>query len=96
MSRLACLALAPLLAFPAIVHAQVYDPTGIKRCFLDRYLACAEAPSDAARLDCFDTLLADIPAWLEATPRNSGKDGAPLLLNPRKMPKEQRSADEQD
>jgi hypothetical protein len=45
--------------------AQAQDPSGLKRAFLDRYLDCAEAPDDAARLACYDALLADIPAWLE-------------------------------
>ncbi|MFD1194185.1 hypothetical protein ACFQ3C_05850 [Seohaeicola saemankumensis] len=45
--------------------AQVTDPTGIKRAFLDRYLECAEAPDAGARLDCYDLLLLDIPAWLD-------------------------------
>jgi hypothetical protein len=50
---------------PMAAAAQAQDPTGIKRAFLDRYLDCAEAPGDAARLACYDALLADIPAWLD-------------------------------
>lgn len=53
---------------PASLLAQTADPTDVKRRFLDRYLDCAEAPSDAARLACFDRLLVDIPAWLNAPP----------------------------
>jgi hypothetical protein len=59
-----CLVGATTLA-PMAVAAQVQDSTGIKRAFLDRYLDCAEAPSAAARLECFDMLLIDIPAWLD-------------------------------
>lgn len=54
-----------LIAASGSVVAEVQDPTGIKRAFLDRYLDCAEAPGDAARLECYDALLLDIPAWLE-------------------------------
>lgn len=50
---------------PTAVAAQAQDSTGIKRAFLDRYLDCAEAPDAAARLECYDALLVDIPAWLE-------------------------------
>ena len=53
------------LTVPAAVAAQAQDSTGIKRAFLDRYLDCAEAPDAAARLECYDALLVDIPAWLE-------------------------------
>ncbi|OZB19870.1 MAG: hypothetical protein B7X55_02225 [Rhodobacterales bacterium 34-62-10] len=53
---------------PASLLAQTADPTELKRRFLDRYLDCAEAPSDAARLACFDRILIDIPAWLNASP----------------------------
>jgi hypothetical protein len=57
------------LCVPSLVTsasaAQAQDSTGIKRAFLDRYLDCAEAPDAAARLECFDALLLDIPAWLE-------------------------------
>lgn len=49
----------------SLAEAQVADPTGIKRAFLDRYLDCAEAPGAAARLECYDALLVDIPAWLD-------------------------------
>jgi hypothetical protein len=59
-----CLTCATTLA-PMAAAAQAQDPTGIKRAFLDRYLDCAEAPGDAARLACYDALLADIPAWLD-------------------------------
>ena len=59
-----CLVGATTLA-PMAVAAQAQDSTGIKRAFLDRYLDCAEAPSAAARLECFDMLLIDIPAWLD-------------------------------
>lgn len=54
-----------MLVNPASSVAQAADSTGIKRAFLDRYLDCAEAPSAAARLQCFDMLLIDIPAWLD-------------------------------
>jgi hypothetical protein len=50
---------------PTAVAAQAQDSTGIKRAFLDRYLDCAEAADAAARLECYDALLVDIPAWLE-------------------------------
>ena len=64
-----CLALviatAALVASPSLVLAQTQDQTGLKRAFLDRYLDCAEAHSDSARLACYDALLIDIPAWLE-------------------------------
>jgi hypothetical protein len=53
------------LAVPAAAAAQAQDSTGIKRAFLDRYLDCAEAPDAAARLECYDALLVDIPTWLE-------------------------------
>lgn len=46
------------------VAAQQSD---LQRAFLGRYLDCAEAPGDRARLACFDALLAEIPAWLDAT-----------------------------
>lgn len=59
------LAMAASLVSPHPVLAQAQDDTGIKRAFLDRYLDCAEAPDDASRLACYDTLLMDIPAWLE-------------------------------
>lgn len=72
--RRVCLVVALSSAVPALAAAQVYDPTGIKRCFLDRYLDCAEAPGAAARLECYDALLADIPAWLETKPQNSTND----------------------
>lgn len=72
--RRICLVVALSSAAPVIAAAQVYDPTGIKRCFLDRYLDCAEAPGEAARLECYDALLADIPAWLEAKPEKSTND----------------------
>ena len=54
-----------MLVVPNIVSAQAQDHKGIKRAFLDRYLDCAEAPDAAARLECYDALLVDIPAWLE-------------------------------
>lgn len=54
-----------LLLSASLAKSQVTDPTGIKRAFLDRYLDCAEAPNDATRLDCYDALLLDIPAWLD-------------------------------
>lgn len=54
-----------ILVNPVSPAAQAADSTGIKRAFLDRYLDCAEAPSPAARLECFDMLLIDIPAWLD-------------------------------
>jgi len=71
----------PALAFAAAallltadpLLAQAQDPTGIKRAFLDRYLDCAEAPGDAARLACYDALLLDIPAWLD-DPHDPGSD----------------------
>ena len=69
-----CLAFTLCFALPALAAAQIHDPTGIKRCFLDRYLDCAEAPGEAARLECYDALLADIPAWLEAKPEKSTND----------------------
>ncbi len=59
------LAVSISIAACGSVGAEVQDPTGIKRAFLDRYLACAEAPGDAARLECYDALLLDIPAWLD-------------------------------
>ncbi|MFU8882732.1 MAG: hypothetical protein ACNA7Q_10225 [Rhodobacterales bacterium] len=61
----AVIALA-LLQVPSLGIADIEDETGIKRAFLDRYLDCAEAPNDAARLACYDALLVDIPAWLDA------------------------------
>jgi len=61
-----CVAVLVLALAPALGAAQIEDDTGIKRAFLDRYLDCAEAPNDAARLDCYDALLVDIPAWLDA------------------------------
>ncbi|WP_375570436.1 hypothetical protein ABWH93_19555 [Seohaeicola saemankumensis] len=59
------LAVCFLITVSGSAGAEVQDPTGIKRAFLDRYLACAEAPGDAARLECYDALLMDIPAWLD-------------------------------
>ena len=94
-----CLSVAFCLMVPALSAAQVYDPTGIKRCFLDRYLDCAEAPDAAARLECYDALLADIPAWLEARPHKGAHDGtlgSALSPSPRHATKEQCSPDEQD
>lgn len=55
-----------IMVIPTFLSAQTADPTGLKRKFLDRYLDCAEAPNDTARLACFDRLLIDIPAWLDA------------------------------
>ena len=66
------LAVCILIAASGSVGAEVQDPTGIKRAFLDRYLACAEAPGDAARLDCYDALLMDIPAWLDDASKDTG------------------------
>lgn len=63
-AKLLGLILGTTLLAPMAAAAQAQDPTGLKRMFLDRYLDCAEAPDDAARLDCYDALLADIPAWL--------------------------------
>jgi hypothetical protein len=60
-----CLAVCVALATTNIASAQAQDSTGIKRAFLDRYLDCAEAPNAAARLECYDALLVDIPTWLE-------------------------------
>lgn len=59
------LAVGATLLAPGLLLAQVQDPTGIKRSFLDRYLDCAEAQGDVARLACYDALLLDIPTWLE-------------------------------
>jgi hypothetical protein len=67
------IASATLLLATGPLLAQAQDPTGIKRAFLDRYLDCAEAPGDAARLACYDALLIDIPAWLD-DPNASGDD----------------------
>jgi hypothetical protein len=53
------------LVNPASPVAQAADSAALKRSFLDRYLDCAEAPSARARLQCFDMLLIDIPAWLD-------------------------------
>ena len=61
-----CLAICVALATTTIALAQPQDSTGIKRAFLDRYLDCAEAPDAAARLECYDALLVDIPTWLES------------------------------
>lgn len=66
----AALVALALWAFTPVVPAaaaQVQDSSGLKRAFLDRYLDCAEAPGDAARLTCYDLLLKDIPAWLEGS-----------------------------
>ena len=52
------------LASPAAAQDQPSQDNRIKRAFLDRYLDCAEAPNAAARLRCYDDLLADIPDWL--------------------------------
>lgn len=91
-SLLVCLSIAFFVATPVIAYAQVADPTGIKRCFLDRYLDCAEAPSDAARLYCYDALLLDIPAWLEGLPKvrtDNGSFGSTLPRPFRNGAKEQ-------
>lgn len=68
------LALLTSVILPGCLIAQTQDDTGIKRAFLDRYLDCAEAPGDAARLACYDALLMDIPAWLDDP--NAPPDGS--------------------
>jgi len=61
-----CVVLSPISnVVPIASAAQAQDSIGIKRAFLDRYLDCAEAPDASARLECYDALLVDIPAWLE-------------------------------
>lgn len=52
------------------------DSVDLRRAFLERYLDCAEAHSDAARLRCYDDLLADIPDWLDAF-ETAGIEGEP-------------------
>lgn len=54
-----------LITAPLASTAQTAAPADTKRAFLDRYLSCAEAPGDAARLACYDQLLLDIPAWID-------------------------------
>jgi len=54
-----------VLVNPASPVAQAADSAALKRSFLDRYLDCAEAPNAQARLQCYDMLLIDIPAWLD-------------------------------
>lgn len=65
VARSLALVICAAMMFPTFPQAQTEDPTGVKRAFLDRYLDCAEAPDAATRLDCYDALLVDIPAWLE-------------------------------
>lgn len=64
-TRCLALVICAAMMIPTFPQAQTEDPTGVKRAFLDRYLDCAEAPEAATRLDCYDALLVDIPAWLE-------------------------------
>ena len=54
-----------LMTAPLALTAQTSGTADTKRAFLDRYLSCAEAPGDAARLTCYDQLLLDIPAWID-------------------------------
>ena len=79
-----------MLVIPTSLPAQTADATGLKRNFLDRYLDCAEAPSDTARLACFDRLLIDIPAWLDAP-----LDLCQTLCQPSSNGKQSTDSDEQ-
>lgn len=76
------LAVCLLLVGPGSLDAEVQDPGGIKRAFLDRYLACAEAPGDRARLECYDALLLDIPAWLDEAHDSARHPASPRVDQP--------------